>query len=112
MPRRARAGDGLAAALKRVVKSVETTLGAVITEAEGQDLFDVVEAVRLEFVPSREDSGTNPAYTTSTRATRGGGSGVRASGDVGGTVLDAAPAARPPLWSAGPCSGSDGGGGV
>ena len=41
MPRRARAGDGLAAALKRVVKSVETTLGAVITEAEGQDLFDV-----------------------------------------------------------------------
>ena len=61
MPRRARAGDGLAAALKRVVKSVETTLGAVITEAEGQDLFDVVEAVRLDFVPSREDSGPNPA---------------------------------------------------
>ena len=61
MPRRARAGDGLAAALKRVVKSVETTLGAVITEAEGQDLFDVVEAVRLDFVPSREGSGTNPA---------------------------------------------------
>ena len=54
MPRRARAGDGLAAALKRVVKSVETTLGAVITEAEGQDLFDVVEAVRLDMVAVRK----------------------------------------------------------
>ena len=54
MPTRARAGDGLAAALKRVVKSVETTLGEVIVEAEGQDLFDAVEAVRLDMVAVRE----------------------------------------------------------
>ncbi len=44
----------MAPALKRLVKVVEATLGDVVTTIEGRDLYDTVEAVRLDMVAVRE----------------------------------------------------------
>lgn len=54
MTKRTRESQGLAPALKRLVKVVEATLGSVVTEAEGKKLYNVVEAVRLDMVAVRE----------------------------------------------------------
>ncbi len=51
-PRKQR--EGLSPVLKHLVKVVEATLGEVVTTIEGQDLFDTVEAVRLDMVAVRE----------------------------------------------------------
>lgn len=46
--------DGLAPALKGMVKFAETTLGQVIAQSEGEDLFNAVEAIRLDMVAVRQ----------------------------------------------------------
>ena len=52
--RRSKRGQGLAPELKALVKIVEASLGKVVAQAEGQALFDAVEAVRLDMVAVRE----------------------------------------------------------
>ena len=54
MKKRGRKSQGLAPALKRLVKVVEATLGHVVTSAENKKLYDVVESVRLDMVQVRE----------------------------------------------------------
>ncbi len=54
MATRSRKPEGLAPALRSVVRAVETALGQVIARADGQKVFDAVEAVRLDMVAVRE----------------------------------------------------------
>ena len=54
MATRPRKQEGLAPALRGVVRAVETALGQVIARADGQKVFDAVEAVRLDMVAVRE----------------------------------------------------------
>ena len=54
MKKEERKGQGLAPALKHLVKVVEATLGHVVAEREGKQLYHVVEAVRLDMVAVRE----------------------------------------------------------
>ena len=56
--------EGLAPALRRLVKVVEAALGDVITNVEGRTLYDTVEAVRLDMVAVREG---DPAALTRAR---------------------------------------------
>ena len=44
----------MAQTLKRLVKVVEATLGEVVADAEGRDLYDAVEAMRRDMVAVRE----------------------------------------------------------
>jgi hypothetical protein len=46
MTTRSRTPEGLAPALRAVVRVVERALGQVIAQADGQQVFDAVEAVR------------------------------------------------------------------
>lgn len=54
MTTRSRKPEGLAPALRGVVRTVEAALGQVIAQADGQQVFDAVEAVRLDMVAVRE----------------------------------------------------------
>ena len=54
MAKRRKRGQGLAQTLKRLVKVVEATLGEVVADAEGRDLYDAVEAMRHDMVAVRE----------------------------------------------------------
>ena len=54
MARRGRQEQGLAPELRRLVKVVEAVLGQVVTDAEGQDVYDAVEAMRLDMVAVRK----------------------------------------------------------
>ena len=54
MAKRRKRDQGLAQTLKRLVKVVEATLGEVVAEAEGRDLYDAVEAMRRDMVAVRE----------------------------------------------------------
>ena len=55
MARKRRPDQGLAPALKRLVKVVLATLGQVVEEAEGRDVYDAVEAIRLDMVAVRDE---------------------------------------------------------
>lgn len=54
MATRSQKPEGLAPALRGVVRGVEGALGQVIARADGQKVFDAVEAVRLDMVAVRE----------------------------------------------------------
>ena len=54
MSTRSKRDQGLARPLKQLVSAVEATLGTVVAEAEGPDLYATVEAVRHDMVAVRE----------------------------------------------------------
>ena len=54
MSTKRRRDQGLAAPLKQLVSTVEATLGTVVAEAEGPDLYETVEAVRRDMTAVRE----------------------------------------------------------
>ena len=51
---RTKRNQGLAPVLKRLVKVVQATLGDVVMNVEGRDLYEVVEAVRQDMVAVRD----------------------------------------------------------